>query len=71
MIITRRLKGIPRNGIEIPPQTLRWEGGTGVFTQALIDKLGQHEHFHLKLNSTVNNISQSSLQGNSPAQVGA
>jgi len=55
-----RFRGIPRNGFEIPPQTLRWEGGTGVFTEALVDLLRAYgpDHFGLMLNSPVVKISQ-------------
>jgi hypothetical protein len=56
-----RFRGIPRNGIEIPPKVLRWEGGTGVFTQALVDNLYTHKNFRLKLGSPAVQLTQPSL----------
>jgi len=58
-----RLGGIPRNGLEIPPKVLRWEGGTGVFTKALQEKLSKFPNFCLRLNAEVGKISQPNFPG--------
>jgi hypothetical protein len=61
-----RFRGIPRNGFEIPPKVLRWEGGTGLFTRALVDNLSRYENFRLKLNSPVESITQPAIGKDGP-----
>jgi len=62
-----RFRGIPHNGIEIPPKVLMWKGGTGVFTKALIDNLSKYEHFQLQLSTTVKSVRQSIKNDDLPA----
>jgi len=64
-----RFRGIPLNGFEIPPQVRLWEGGTGVFTHALVKKLEEFPNFCIRLNARVENISQPDLSGKYPATV--